>query len=99
MLLEGDCAVRVRVEAWVVDGCDEGRRLEGMSDHGGVVGGFAGTEVEGLETAVGEPAVEGGGDGADGVLEEGETGIELFGVECGDTHENVLNYTVSHRCS
>lgn len=41
-----------------------------MGDGGGVDGGFASAEVEGLETAVGEPAIEGGGDGADGVLKE-----------------------------
>lgn len=38
----------------------------------GVVGGFAGAEMEGFEAAVGEPGVECGGDGADCVLEECE---------------------------
>ena len=56
----------------------------------GVVGGFAGAEVEGFETAVGEEAVEGRGDGADGVLEEGEAGVDGGGVEGWAAHEDVV---------
>lgn len=42
--------------------------------------------MERLEAAVGEPAVEGGGDGANSVLEEGQAFVEGFGVEGGDAH-------------
>ena len=63
---------------------------EGGGDEEGVVGGFARAEVERFEAAVGEPAVEGGGDGADGVLEEGEAGVYGGGVEGCGAHEDVL---------
>ena len=37
-----------------------------------------------------EVAVEGGGDGADGVLEEGEAGEEGGGVEGAGAHKDIL---------
>ena len=39
---------------------------------------------------MGEVAVEGGGDSADGVLEEGEAGAKRGGVEGAGAHEDVL---------
>lgn len=39
---------------------------------------------------MGEEAVEGGGDGADGVLEKREAGVEGGGVKGGGAHEDVL---------
>lgn len=68
MLLDGNCALGVGVNTGVVDEVDVRRRLEGLSDEGGVLGRFAGTEMESLKTAVGEPAVEWRGDSTDGVL-------------------------------
>src|SRR5690348_1309844 len=81
VLLYRDFPVRVGFDARVVDGLDVRGGFESSSDSGCVLGGFAGTEVEGLQTTVGQPAIEGGGDSADGVLEEGETFLELVGVE------------------
>lgn len=90
MLLDGDFAVRVGFDAWVVDGDDVRGSFEGGGDDGGVFGGFAGAQVEGFEASVGEPAVEGGGDGADGVLEEGQAFVDVWGVVCGCAHEDIL---------
>ncbi len=39
---------------------------------------------------MGEEAVEGGGDGTDGVLEEGEAVFDGGRVERGGTHEDIL---------
>lgn len=89
VLAEGDGAVGVGVQAGVVDGEDGGVGLEGAGDGGGVGGGLAGAQVQRLEAPVGEPAVEGGGDGADGVLQEGEAGAEVVAVEGGDAHDHV----------
>lgn len=89
VLLDGEVAMGVRVEAGVVDGDDVRRSLEGVGDGGGILGGFTGTEVEGLEASVGEPRVKGGRDGADGVLEEAEALLEVIAVESGDTHDDV----------
>lgn len=90
VLLDGNGTVGVRVNAGVVDGDDVGRSLEGLGDGGGVSGSLARTQVEGLETTVGEPAVEGGGDSADGVLEERKALLQAVGVEGGDTHQDIL---------
>lgn len=89
VLLQRDFAVFVGGETRVVDGEDVRGGLQGLGDEEAVLGRFAGTEVQGFDAAVGEPAVEGGGDGADRVLEEGEAGVEVGGVEGGDTHEDV----------
>lgn len=89
VLLEGNLAVGVGVNTRVVDGDNMRRSLEGESHSGGIGGSLAGTQVEGLQTTVSEPAVEGGGDGADGILEERETLLESFGVESGDTHADI----------
>lgn len=89
VLLLRDGVLRVRREAWVVDGDDVRRGLEGVGDAGGVFGGLARAQVEGLEAAVGEPAVEGGGNGANGVLQEGEAVVEVLGVEGCGAHDNV----------
>ena len=64
--------------------------LKGSGDFKGVVGGFAGAEMEGFETTVGEEAVKGGGHGADGILEKGEAGVDGRGVKGKATHEDVL---------
>lgn len=95
VLLEGDLAVWVGVDAGVVDSLDVRGGLEGTGNQGCVCGGLSGTEMEGLETAVGQPAVKGRGDGTNGVLEEGQSGLDLVGVESGNTHEDVLEHTKS----
>jgi len=89
VLPQRDRAVRVRVQARVVDGDDVRRGLEGVRDERRVRGGLARTQVQGLEAAVGEPAVEGRGDGADGVLQEGEARVHGVRVECGNAHDDV----------
>lgn len=89
VLLESNGTVGVGVKTGVVDRDDEGRSLEGVGDGGRVGGGLASTEVKGFSSTVGEPRVEGRGNGTDGVLEEGETGVELVAVEGGNTHDNV----------
>lgn len=89
VLADRNGSVGVGVQAGVVDGDDVGRGLEGVADGGSVAGGLASAEVEGLEAAVGEPRVECRGDGADGVLEEGKTRLELVAVEGGYAHDDV----------
>lgn len=98
VLLDGNGTVGVRVNAGVVDGDDIGGSLEGLGDGGGVGSGLARTQVEGLETTVGEPAVEGGGDGADSVLEEREALLQAIGVEGSDTHQDILILSMLARC-
>ena len=89
VLLECDGVLRVRLEARVVDRDDMLRSLEGFSDARRVLRCFAGAQVESLEAAVGEPAVEGRGDGANGILEEGKALVELLGVEGCGPHDHV----------
>lgn len=45
--------------------------------------------MERLQATMGQPGIEGGGDSANGVLEEAETFLELGGVEGGNTHYHV----------
>ena len=60
----------MRVQARIID-CDDVRGgFEGVGDRSGISAGFAGAKVKGLETTVGKPAVESGGNGANGVLKE-----------------------------
>ena len=90
MLLLGDGSLGVRGKTGVVHGDDVGGGIEGFGQELGGDGGLLGAEVEGLETAVGEPAVEGAGDGTDGVLEVGERVVDGGGVVGDDTHEDIL---------
>ena len=89
VLLERDGALRVGVQAGVVDEEDVGGGLERGGDARGVLGGLAGAQVQRLKPAVREPAVEGRGDGADGVLQEGQLLEELGRVEGGGAHNDV----------
>lgn len=79
----------VGLETGVVDGLDEIGLLEELGNGLGVVGSGANSDVEGLDTSVGEPRVKGRGDGANGVLEEPESLVDHVGVGGSDTHDNV----------
>lgn len=68
VLFLGNVPVRVAFEARVVDGDNAGVGLERCGDGGRIASGFSGAQVQCLEATVGQPGVEGGGDGADGVL-------------------------------
>jgi hypothetical protein len=68
----GEFVLGVGREAGVEDALDVGAGFEEAGDFRSVVAGAFHAEGEGFDAAVGEEAVEGGGDGADGVLEEGE---------------------------
>lgn len=102
VLLAGDVPVWVRVEAGVVDGDNVGRSLQSGCYGSGIVSGLASTKVQGLEATVGEPGVESRRDCANGVLEEGETLVNLVGVERRDTHNDIgvavdiLGHTVNN---
>lgn len=89
VLLEGNSALRVGVKTGVVDGDNVGRRLEGLGHNGGVLSGLTSTQVQGLQTTVSEPAVEGRGNGTNGVLEESEALLQGLRVESGDTHQHI----------
>ena len=86
MLDFAEVMIGVRGERGVVYEEGVGGVGEGGGEKVGVEGGLAGAQVEGFEAAVGEIAVEGGGDGADGVLEEGEAGEERRGIEGAGAH-------------
>jgi hypothetical protein len=60
-----------------------------MGDTCGVLGCFAGAEMQCLETPMGKPRVECGRDGADGILEEGKSVADFGRVECGCAHDDV----------
>lgn len=90
MLSPGDGALRVRRQPRVVDGNDVRGGGQRGGHEGGVMRGFARAQVQRFEPPVREPAVEGGGNGADGVLEEGETRVEGRGVERCGAHEDIL---------
>lgn len=77
VLLDGNFALRVGGEAGIVHGENVRGRLQGERDGRGVFGGRFGSEMECLETSVGEPAVEGAWDRPDCVLEKGQTIVEL----------------------
>ena len=89
VLLLGNGAVWVRLKAWVVDGNDVWGGLECLGNAGSVDGGLAGTEMEGLETTVSEPAVKGRWDSTNGVLEECKAGLHGLRVEGSDTHNDI----------
>lgn len=64
---------------------------EVLGDAEGILAMLAHAEVEGLCAALGEPAVEGGGDGTDGVLEEAQA-VGQLGMVLGEdetAHEDV----------
>lgn len=89
MLLDSDLTLGMRRQPRIIDSQHVRALLQRLRHHSAIAAGFAGAEVEGLCAAVGEPAVESGGDGADCVLEEGETGVDLGRVEGGDAHKDV----------
>lgn len=89
VLLHGNLAVWVRLKTWVVDGDDVWGGLESLSNCSCVGGGLAGTEMESLETTVGEPAVECGWDSTNSVLEEREASLHGVRVEGSNTHDNI----------
>lgn len=65
--------------------------VEVLGDAKGILAMLAHAEVEGLCAALGEPAVEGGGDGTDGVLEEAQA-VGQLGMVLGEdetAHEDV----------
>ncbi|CAG9939186.1 unnamed protein product [Clonostachys rosea f. rosea IK726] len=62
------------------------RGLEGSSNGSSIAGGLASSQMERLQAA---PGIKGGGDSANGVLEEAETFLELGGVEGGNAHHHV----------
>lgn len=68
-----------------------------MGNGGGVCGGFARSEVESFEAAMGKPAVEWGRDSTYGVLQEGETGVKGGRVEGCGPHEDILVGHISKR--
>jgi len=66
-----------------------GTGFERSRNAGRILGRFAGAQVQRLEPAVGEPAVECAGHGADGVLQERQL-VEQFGrVERRGSHDHV----------
>lgn len=89
VLLDGNGTLGVRVDSGVVNGDNVGRSFESLGDDGGILGSLACAQVQGLETTVSEPAVEGRGDGSDGVLEEGQALLQGLGAESGNTHADI----------
>lgn len=89
VLLQRDVVLLVALEAGVVDADDMLRLLESVGDGARVLGCLAGAQVQRLQAAVGEPAVEGRGHGADGVLQEAEALVELGGVVGAGAHDDV----------
>ena len=89
VLLNGDLAVGVGVKTRIVHGDDMRGRFEGLCHDGGVLGRLARTQMQGLQTAVSEPAVKGRGNGTDGVLQESKALVQILGVECGNAHQHI----------
>lgn len=89
VLLQRDGPLAVRVQTRVVDGDDVGRRLQSARHRQRVLARLAGAEVQRLQAPVGEPAVERRRDGADGVLQEGQSLLELVRVEGRHAHDHV----------
>ena len=89
VLLLGDMSVGVRIKAGVVDSNDQRRSLESSSDSVGVAASLASSQVQGLETTMGEPGVESGGNSTNGVLEEAQTSLELVAIESSNTHNYI----------
>ena len=89
VLLQRDGALRMRVQAGVVHADNVGAGFESGSDACCVLASFAGAQVQCLQPAVGQPAVECGGHGADGVLQERKTVVEFGGVEGCGAHDDV----------
>lgn len=77
-------------ETRVDDVLDTGRSLESLSNSLGIRGVLTHAQVKGLQAAVGKEAVKGRGHGSDGVLEEGELGMDLLIGGEGHTHDNTV---------
>jgi len=89
VLFDSNVSLRVGVEARIVDGNYLRRRFQGSSDGGGILSCGPGTKMESLQASVCKPAVKGGRNCADGVLEEEETRVDDIIVEGGNTHDNI----------
>lgn len=102
VLLERDGVLRMRGQAGVVDGDDVGRCLERVCDGRGVGGRLPRAQVQRLETAVRQPAVECAGNGSNRILQKREALIQRIRVERGDAHQDVrvsvdvLGHAVHH---
>lgn len=89
-------------EAGVVDLVDHGVLLQELGDSLGVAYGSVHADVQGLETAQGEVAVEGRGHGASQVLQGAQLGVQCVGVGEHGAHEHVgvagdvLGHAVHH---
>lgn len=86
VLQYGNLALRVRIEAGVVDRKNVWRGLKDSSDGSGILSCGLCTEVKSLQTTMGKPAVKWRGNRADCVLEEREAVVKLRIVECSNTH-------------
>ena len=91
MLLDGNSSVSVALQARVIDSNDVWRGLKGLGNRSRVQSGFAGTEVERFQATVSKPAIERGGNSANGILQEGESFLDRLTVEGRCTHEDILH--------
>lgn len=102
VLLESDLALRMGVQARVVDSTHVRRCSQCFGDHLAVAACLASTEVKGLDTTVCEPAVKCSGNSTNGVLKEAKALLEVVAVEGCNAHKNiavpinVLGNTVHH---
>lgn len=81
--------VSVALKTWVVDGDDRlvaGQVLSNLLSGGG---GLSNTQVQGLQTSVSQPGVEGRRDRANGVLQEAEFVVQLRRVGGQNTTDNI----------
>ena len=98
VLLERNMAVRMGLQAGVAHRKSVRRGFQCVRHGCRILACRSCTQVKGFEAAVGQPAVEWRGNGADGVLQERKPLLELVRVECGHAHQDVL-LSVSHAAS
>lgn len=81
VLLPRHRALRMRLQTGIIHAQNVGAGDQRLGDHGAVPGRFPSAQMQGLEAAVREPAVEGRGHSTDRVLQERQPRVELWVVE------------------
>lgn len=90
LLALGKIVLGVRGQTGVDDVLDTGGSLKCLGNGLGRGGMLAHAQVEGLQTTVGEEAVESGGDSSDRVLQESQLCVDLLVRGNSNTHHNTI---------
>ena len=97
MLFQCDGMLRMRWQSRIIHQKGMRRGFEARRDQEGVAGSLTGAQMQRFEASVSEPAVEGGGNSTDGVLEESEATLDTLRIEGCNAHEDILKDLLINR--